>query len=113
VLNKSPYITGGFGNWRKALKTFQEHEKSEIHIEAVERLAAKASTVHIAAQLNARYAADQQFHKTMLIKLLETIRFLGRQGLPLRGHFEGIDSFEGNLYQLLLLQAKDFPNMVT
>ena len=47
---KSPFITGGFGNWRKALKRFQEHEKSEMHLEAIGRLAAKASSLHIGVQ---------------------------------------------------------------
>ena len=108
---QSPFITGGFGNWRKALKRFQEHEKSEMHLEALERLSAKASGSHIGVQLNAQYATDQQFHKTMLLKLLEVVRFLGRQGLPLRGHSEDVESFEGNLYQLLLLQSKDCPGM--
>ena len=109
--SKSPFITGGFGNWRKALKRFQEHEKSEMHLEAMERLAAKASSSHIGVQLNTHYAAEQKFHKIMLLKLLEVVRFLGRQGLPLRGHCEDVKSFEGNLYQLLLLQSKDFPRM--
>ena len=99
---QSPFITGGFGNWRKALKRFQEHEKSEIHLEAIERLSAKVSGSHIGVQLNAQYAADQKFHKTMLLKLPEVVRFLGRQGLPLRGHSADVESFEGNLYQLLL-----------
>ena len=55
-----------------------------MHLEAIERLAAKASAAHIGVQLNAQYATEQKFHKTMLLKLLETVRFLGRQGLPLR-----------------------------
>ena len=74
-----------------------------MHLEAAERLAAKASSLHIGAQLNTQCAEEQKFHKTMLFKLLETVRFLGRQGLPLRGHCEDVESFEGNLYQLLLL----------
>ena len=48
----------------------------------------------------------------MLIKLLHAIQFLCRQGLPLRGHKEDLESFNGNLYQLLLLQAKECPEMI-
>ena len=81
-----------------------------MHLEAIERLGAKAS-LHIGVQLNTQYAAEQKFHKSMLLKLLEAVRFLGRQGLPLRGHCEDVESFEGNLYQLLLLQSKDLPRM--
>ena len=47
----------------------------------------------------------------MLMKLLSCITYLSRQGLPFRGHYEDAESFEGNLYQLLLLQAKDCPDM--
>ena len=36
--------------------------------------------------------------KTMLLKLLEAVRFLGRQGQPLRGHSEDVESFEGSFY---------------
>lgn len=70
------------------------------------KLAAKHSnTPDIAAQLNTQCEVDRCIHREMLLKLLSCIRFLGRQGLPLRGHKEDNESFEGNLYQLLLLQA--------
>ena len=38
------------------------------------------------------------------------MKYLTRQGLALRGHREDSESFEGNLYQLLLLQAADPPH---
>ena len=42
----------------------------------------------------------------MLLKLLQVIIFLGKQVLALRGHNESAEAFQGNLYQLLLLQAE-------
>ena len=45
------------------------------------------------------------------MKLLSCIRYLARQGLLLRGHHEDLESFEGDLYQLLLVQ--DCPQMKT
>ena len=36
---------------------------------------------------------------------------MARQGLPFRGHHENSTAFEGNLYQLFLLQAKDSPSL--
>ena len=54
------------------------HEKSEMHLDGIERLAAKASSLHIGVLLNTWYAAEQNFYKSMLLKLLEAIRFLGR-----------------------------------
>lgn len=38
------------------------------------------------------------------MKLLSSVRFLARQGLAFRGH---IETFEGNLYQLLVLGAEE------
>ena len=76
-------------------------------------MAAKYSGVNVLAQLSAHHEADNLFHQKMLLKLLSCIRYLGRQGLPLRGHHEDTENFEGNLYQLLLLQAQDSPQMKT
>ena len=61
--------------------------------------------------VNAQVKHEQKHHRTMLLKLLKTLKYLARQGLPLRGHNEDSESFEGNLYQLLLLQAQDCPGM--
>ena len=36
------------------------------------------------------------------MKLLSCIRYLARQGLPLQGHNENPELFQGNLCQLLL-----------
>ena len=38
---------------------------------------------------------------------------MGKQGLPLRGHNENAEAFQGNLYQLLLLQAEECPRMIS
>ena len=89
------------------------HEKSQMHCEAVERLACKASSVDLGVMMNAQSSTEQEFHKSMLFKLLRAIRFLGKQGLPLRGHNESAEAFQGNLYQLLLLQAEECPKMIS
>ena len=51
------------------------------------------------ALLSTQLRNQQKDHRMMLMKLLGA---LARQGLPLRGHHEDNESFEGNLYQLLL-----------
>ena len=103
----SPFVEGGFSNWKKALQRFAEHEKSEMHREAMMKIAVKSSTTDVAVQLSRQHDADQKNHRAMMLKVLECVRFLARQGLPFRGHHEDSAAFEGNLYQLLLLQAKD------
>ena len=48
-----------------------------------------------------------QENKAMLMKLLQNIKFLARQGLPLRG-----DQGQGNVDQLILLRAEDDPSLL-
>lgn len=49
---------------------------------------------------------NQEVHRKMLLKVLSSLRFLLQQGLLIRDHEE----IEGNLMQLLLLQAKHCPD---
>ena len=102
-------------NLKKALEKFREHEISVMHKEAILKLAAtnNSTAKGIDAQLSAQLDANQRHHRQMLMKLLSCIKYLARQGLPFRGHHEDIQSFEGNLYQLLLVQAQDCPDMTT
>jgi len=60
--------------------------------------------------MNARSSTEQEFSKSMLLKLMRAVRFLGKQGLPLSGHNGSAEAFQGNLYQLLLLHA---PNIIS
>jgi len=91
-----------FSNWKNALAKFREHEGSNSHKESAMKLAAK-KCVGIDAQLSSQLRNEQAHHRTMLMRLLESIQFLVHQGLPLRGHKEDLADLEGNLYQLLLL----------
>ena len=71
------------------------------------KLAAKSSKMDVCAQLSKSHDTETRNNRAMFLKLLECICYLARQGLPFRGHHEDSVAFEGNLYQLLLLQAKD------
>jgi len=61
--------------------------------------------------LDASTNEAQKFNREMLMKLLQSIQYLARQGLPLRGHSESPELFQGNLCQLLLLQSEGNPRM--
>ena len=100
------FVSGGFSNWKNALKKFREHESSNLHKESAMKLAARRG-VGIDAQLSSQLRSQQAHHRTMLMRLLESIQFLARQGLPLRGHKEDVADLRGNLYQLLLLRGKE------
>ena len=106
--NNLIFVEGGFCNWKKALQRFTDHEKSEMHREpeAMMKLTARSSIVDVGIQLSIQHDIDMKNHRAMFLKLLECVRYLARQGLPFRGHHEDSVSLEGNLLQLLLLQAK-------
>ena len=77
-----------------------------MHQKAIMKLASKSSRIDVSVQLSKSHATETRNNHAMFLKLLECIRYLARQGLAFRGHHEDSIAFEGNLYQLLLLQAK-------
>ena len=84
-----------------------------MHCQAVERLACRASKVDIRVMMNARSSIEHEFNKSMLLKKIRAVKFYGKQGLLLRGNNKSTEVFQGNLYQLLLLQAEECPNMIS
>ena len=97
----------GFCNWKKVLQRFPDHEKSDVHREVMMKLTARSSIVDVGIQLSTQHDVDMKNHRAIILKLLECVRYLARQGLPFRGRHEDSIFLEGNLLQLLLLQAKD------
>ena len=92
-MTSSPFLEGGFCNWKKALQKFYQHERSELHSESSLKLAAKASTPDIVSQLRLQHDKELQTNRAMFLKVLECVTFLARQGLDLRGHREDSESF--------------------
>ena len=62
------------------------------------------TTMHIGAQLSQQYAKEMENNRNVLMKILSCIKFLGRQGLALRG--DG-DESDGNFLQLLTFLGED------
>ena len=56
------------------------------------------------------YKEENELNRMMLIKILQNVRFLARQGLLLRLHKDGEDS---NFTQLLLLRSIGCPEVLT
>ena len=83
---QSVFVRGGFSNWKKALSTFRKDEAGIMRKESVFKLTARTKGVGIDAQLSAQLCNDQEHHRSMFMKLLHSIQFLSRQGLPFRDH---------------------------
>ena len=100
-LGEATFVTEGFNNWKKAIERFERHARSGFHKEAilkVQYLKQPGIDVH----LNNQHLAILKVRRDNLLILLSSLKYLLRQGLAIRGHEE----MNGNLMQLLLLQAK-------
>ena len=95
---ENAFTQTGFDNWKKAGEKFAAHSCSQLHREAVMKWKL-GQQPGIAAVMDQSCKAEQTCHREMLIKQLESLRYLFKQGLAVRGHEEA----DGNLYQLLLL----------
>ena len=78
------FTVDGFGNWKKALQRFKEHESSQGHKESMEKhiLMRQPS---VASQLTTQLKTSQALHRRLLEKEISSIKYLLRQGMPLRG----------------------------
>ena len=102
------YITKGFNNWKKALEAFVDHQQSKAHRAAItyESVVPQCADVldMTVNDLNNKRLAERKY----LIKVMECIRFLARQGLAFRGNDGNV-----NLIQLFKLLNKKDPAQLT
>ncbi|XP_065914462.1 zinc finger MYM-type protein 1-like [Dysidea avara] len=96
------FTTSGFNKWKKALEKFKRHSLSITHREAVMKCH-QLQKAPIDSTLNLQVQKTQASRRNALLKQLDAIKFLLRQGLAFRGH----DEFEGNLHQLLVMLSRD------
>ena len=105
-LNGEPaFIHSGYRNWKKATSYFTTHERSESDKSAIARLASTRHSTNVYAMLNAQNDKERNENLECLRVIFSSIRYLARQGLPLRKK----EHLESNLMQLLLLRSRDFP----
>ena len=89
---------------------FNKHLKSECHKEAVEIHELPKKTGDVGEKLSSEHKKEKELNREMFRRILQSIRYLARQGLPLRGHDDGVNS---NFMQLLRLQAFDCLGVLT
>ena len=105
---KDAFLSTGFSNWKKALDIFEDHQKSKLHVAALslEFVVPKCGNVRDTTNENLKIKIAE--NRKCLLKIIETVQFLGRQGLALRGKENDENS---NFWQLVKLRTKDFPKM--
>ena len=89
--------------WKNATAMFKKHEVSGCHCEAVDVVITLPRTTRdIGKQLSLQHAREKESNREIFLKILRSIRYLSRQGLPLRG--AGDDS-NGSFMQLVNLMS--------
>lgn len=100
------FLQRGFSNWKDATDSFRRHEQSKCHKDAVQVMLTLPSTTRdIGESLSSAHSKNKAEARKVLLKILQNIRFLGRQGLPFRGH----EDAESNFIQLVKLREIDNP----
>ena len=99
------FISKGFVNWKDACASFRKHESSSYHIAAVK--ATSAPQHDIGEMLSKKHSTEKALNGRILLVILQTLQFLGRQGLPCRGH----EADESNFIQVLNMRSKDNPEI--
>lgn len=102
------FITTGFRYWKNALNKFKQHAQSKCHIAAVTFEVTIPQCGDILEMTSEKIKSNMEDNRKCLLKIIETIQFLGRQGLALRGDTSDENS---NFMQLLKLRCKDFPKL--
>ena len=102
------FLDAGFRNWKKALDSFKEHQKSKCHIAALTFEITIPQCGNVREMTSEKIKSDMQENRKCLIKIIESLLFLGRQGLALRGDENDENS---NFMQLLKLRSIDFPKL--
>ena len=95
------FVTTGFRNWKRAIEKCTIHEQSQAHKVAITTHTYQNRTIE--TQLSTAREQQQIEARSCLLKIVQTIRVVARQGIAFRGH----ESDEGNLNQFLQLRALD------
>ena len=104
------FISKRFTNWKDATVKFGIHASSKCHKEAVLKMVTlPSSTKNVAESLSAQLKRENLERRQCFLKVLLNIRFLARQGLPLRGH--GGHESDSNFVQLMKLRGEDDSRM--
>ena len=106
------FLSKGFTYCKEATTAFNKHQSSQCHREAHEALVLfqKQVCTDVGELLSQEHQEEKAANRKMFLKILQNLRFLARQGLPLRGGCEDADS---NFIQLLHLRSMDCPELIS
>ena len=104
------FVASGFSNWKKLSDALLKHEHSTIHIQFTEMYIAYKQTLvagSVHEKLVSQHSEEVTQNRAYLLKIIEVILCLARQGLALRGHREDNTSHNrGNFREICELFSK-------
>eukprot|EP00794_Sanderia_malayensis_P000911 gene911-216_t len=87
------FVDNGFANWKKALQSFQSHDKSEYHRASLSALATSEKD-KVSSMLVTGRVKQMKDNRVALAAIFTSKRYLGRQGLARRGHIKENSNLE-------------------
>jgi hypothetical protein len=114
--SEQTFISKGYSHWKKALETgrgFKGHALSDQHKLAMTSWSQRKSIgCSVKQQIDCAHQNFTQKHVKHLETIVETLIWIGKQGLSLRGHDESLESANrGNFLELLELRSRDCPSL--
>ncbi|XP_062518325.1 uncharacterized protein LOC134193513 [Corticium candelabrum] len=80
------FIRKGFCYWKNVTEKLKTHEASNVHRKVVEKTISLPKTTEDVGELLSRlHKQDKCERRQCFLKIVSCVRFLARQGLPLRG----------------------------
>ena len=80
------FISTGFHNWKDATVSFNKHEKTGCHKDAIQMMVFIPKCYKDCGEmLSSEHAKEKAENQQILYKILTNVRYLAREGLPLRG----------------------------
>ena len=91
-----------------------EHNCKPYHIDSLtkyqERLKIDQNGLNIKTKIDIGVAAEIALNRRNLIRIFQIVAFLGKQGLPFRGHFEEVEAKNhGNFLEMIEFRKNDIP----
>ena len=103
-----PSISTGFRDWKKASKCFKEHEQSKCHTAVLVYEVFVPKCTDVSEMHDNELIKQRKMERQYLKLIMESLQYLGRQGIPLKAKEESNDNFT----QPLLLRGKGHPFII-
>jgi hypothetical protein len=107
--NKTNFTDIGFSNWKNALKKFNKHQDSQSHSDNLIFWLNKKDVTKpsCATLINSQHQKNVELNRRNLMKIIETVHLIAKQGLAFRGHDESLTSNNrGNFQEILKHMSK-------